>query len=49
LARGGLGHGGGAHSPDEYLVIEGNDSVAGLVRAEQSYVDILYAYAEWTE
>ncbi len=49
LVWGGLGHGAGAHSPDEYLVIEGNDKVAGLVRAEQSYVDILYAYAEWPE
>lgn len=49
LARGGLGHGARAHSPDEYLVIEGNEEVAGLVRAEQSYVDILYAYAGWPE
>ena len=49
LVSSGLGHGAGAHSPDEYLVIEGNDKVAGLVRAEQSYVDILYAYAEWPE
>jgi acetylornithine deacetylase/succinyl-diaminopimelate desuccinylase-like protein len=44
---GGLGHGGRAHSHDEYIVIEGNDKVAGIVRAEQSYVDILYAYANW--
>ena len=43
--RGGLGHGGRAHSPDEYLVIEGNDKVAGLAEAEKSFVDILYAYA----
>jgi len=49
IARGGLGHGGRAHSPDEYFVIEGNDKVAGLVEAEKSYVDILYAYAEWDE
>ncbi|MGA9347623.1 MAG: hypothetical protein WBW48_02300 [Anaerolineae bacterium] len=47
LVSGGLGHGAGAHSPDEYLVVEGNDKVAGLVRAEQPYVDILYTYAEW--
>ena len=44
---GGLGHGNRAHSHDEYIVIEGNDKVAGIVRAEQSYVDILYAYANW--
>lgn len=46
---GGLGHGGRAHSVDEYLVIEGNEKVAGLVRAEQSYADVLYAYAQWPE
>jgi di/tripeptidase len=44
---GGLGHGSRAHSHDEYIVIEGNEKVAGIVRAEQSYVDILYAYANW--
>lgn len=44
---GGLGHGDRAHSHDEYIVIEGNEKVAGMVRAEQSYVDILYAYANW--
>ena len=43
---GGLGHGGGAHSPDEYLVIEGNGAVAGLVEAEKSYVDILYNFMD---
>ncbi len=48
-ASGGLGHGDRAHSDDEYLVIEGNDKVAGLVRAEQSVVDVLYAYAHWPE
>lgn len=42
---GGLGHGGNAHSPDEYLVIEGDGKVAGIVEAEKSYVDILYNYA----
>ncbi len=48
-ADGGLGHGSRAHADDEYLVIEGNDKVAGLVRAEQSIVDILYAYAHWPQ
>jgi acetylornithine deacetylase/succinyl-diaminopimelate desuccinylase-like protein len=46
MAGGGLGHGGRNHAHDEYLVIEGDGRVAGLVEAEQSYVDILYAYAE---
>ena len=47
--HGGLGHGGRAHSDDEYLVIEGNEKVAGLVKSEQSIVDILYAFANWPE
>ncbi len=46
-ASGGLGHGSRAHSDDEYIVIEGNDKVAGIVQAEQSIVDILYAFAAW--
>lgn len=48
-AGGGLGHGSRAHSDDEYIVIEGNDRVAGIVGAEQSIVDVLYAYANWPE
>jgi acetylornithine deacetylase/succinyl-diaminopimelate desuccinylase-like protein len=48
-AGGGLGHGSRAHADDEYLVIEGNGKVAGLVRAEQAIVDVLYAYAHWPE
>ena len=46
---GGLGHGGQAHAIDEYFVIEGNDKVAGLIKCEQSIVDVLYAYANWPE
>jgi hypothetical protein len=42
----GLGHGGRIHAHDEYLVIEGDGRVAGLVEAEQANVDILAAYAE---
>jgi len=42
----GLGHGGGAHAPDEYFVIEAsNPKVAGLDGAVKSYVDFLYALA----
>jgi acetylornithine deacetylase/succinyl-diaminopimelate desuccinylase-like protein len=46
---GGLGHGGRAHADDEYIVIEGNDRVAGIVKAEQSIVDVLYTYAAYPE
>ena len=49
LARGGLGHGGRNHVPDEYLVIEGDGKVAGLTEVEESYVDILYAYVHTTD
>jgi acetylornithine deacetylase/succinyl-diaminopimelate desuccinylase-like protein len=39
----GLGHGGGAHAPDEYLVIEPlNPKVRGWDGAVRSYVDYLY-------
>jgi acetylornithine deacetylase/succinyl-diaminopimelate desuccinylase-like protein len=46
LAEGGLGHGGNPHATDEYLVIEGDKNLAGLVEAETSFVDLLYIYAE---
>jgi acetylornithine deacetylase/succinyl-diaminopimelate desuccinylase-like protein len=48
-ADGGLGHGGRAHAIDEYFVMEGTEKIAGLVRCEQSIVDVLYAYANWPE
>jgi acetylornithine deacetylase/succinyl-diaminopimelate desuccinylase-like protein len=48
-AGGGLGHGGRAHADDEYIVIEGNGKVAGIVESEQSMVDLIYAYANWPE
>ncbi len=42
----GLGHGSGAHAPDEYFLIEStNPKVAGLDGAVKSYVDFLYALA----
>jgi acetylornithine deacetylase/succinyl-diaminopimelate desuccinylase-like protein len=44
---GGLGHGARAHAPDEYLVIEGNEKVAGLASCEKSYVAILDCYASY--
>lgn len=43
----GLGHGGGAHAPDEYLLIEStNDKVSGYDGAVMSYVDYLYELAK---
>lgn len=43
----GLGHGGGAHAPDEYYVIEAaNPKVQGLDGAVKSYVEFLYEYAK---
>jgi acetylornithine deacetylase/succinyl-diaminopimelate desuccinylase-like protein len=42
----GLGHGSGAHAPDEYFVIESsNPKVQGLVGATMSFVDFLYEMA----
>jgi acetylornithine deacetylase/succinyl-diaminopimelate desuccinylase-like protein len=43
----GLGHGGRAHSPDEYFVIEGNEKVAGLAGCEKSFAVILDTYANY--
>ncbi|WP_407351802.1 M20/M25/M40 family metallo-hydrolase [Luteimonas sp. R10] len=45
---GGLGHGAGAHAPDEYMLIRPAEGVkaAGLAEIEKSYVDLLYALSE---
>lgn len=45
---GGLGHGSGAHAPNEYMVIRPADGVnaAGLAEVEKAYVDLLHALAE---
>lgn len=45
---GGLGHGAGAHAPDEYMLLRPADGVgaAGLAEIEKSYVDLLHAFAE---
>jgi acetylornithine deacetylase/succinyl-diaminopimelate desuccinylase-like protein len=45
----GLGHGGRAHSPDEYFVLDGNDQVAGLAGCEKSYAAMLFQYAAGAE
>jgi acetylornithine deacetylase/succinyl-diaminopimelate desuccinylase-like protein len=42
----GLGHGSGAHAPDEYWLIESaNPKVAGMDGAVRSYVDLFYSLA----
>ncbi|WP_156254750.1 M20/M25/M40 family metallo-hydrolase [Sandarakinorhabdus oryzae] len=42
----GLGHGSGAHAPDEYFVIESsNPAVQGLAGATAGFVDFLYEMA----
>ena len=42
----GLGHGSGAHAPDEYYVIESsNPKVAGIDQAARSYVEYLFELA----
>jgi acetylornithine deacetylase/succinyl-diaminopimelate desuccinylase-like protein len=47
MILGGLGHGSGAHAPNEYMVIESKPAtrVAGLAEIEKFYVDLLYALA----
>jgi acetylornithine deacetylase/succinyl-diaminopimelate desuccinylase-like protein len=42
----GLGHGAGAHSKDEYLVVEGGGKVADLRTTEKAWVDLLFALAQ---
>ncbi|GIW52812.1 MAG: hypothetical protein KatS3mg081_2167 [Gemmatimonadales bacterium] len=43
----GLGHGSGAHAPNEYVVIHPRpgSKIAGVAEVEKAYVDILYAMA----
>ena len=41
----GVGGGGGAAGPNEYMVIEGADTVGGLVECELSHVHMLKSYA----
>lgn len=45
LIAAGIGHGGGAHAPNEYLVVEPKPGsrIAGLADMEKFYVDLLYA------
>ena len=42
----GLGHGGGAHAPNEYWVVESsNPKVAGMDGSARSFVELFYALA----
>ncbi len=47
MFMGGLGHGAGAHAPNEFIVVEprAGSRVAGLAQVEKFYVDLLYALA----
>jgi acetylornithine deacetylase/succinyl-diaminopimelate desuccinylase-like protein len=42
----GLGSGGGAHSKDEFLIIEAAEPARGLAFCEGAFVDLLYRFAE---
>ncbi|HSA54865.1 MAG TPA: M20/M25/M40 family metallo-hydrolase [Gemmatimonadaceae bacterium] len=48
MVMGGIGHGSGAHAPDEYMVIEpaAGSRIAGLAQVEKFYVDLLGALAQ---
>ena len=48
MVLGGLGHGSGAHAPNEYMVVEpkAGTNIAGLADIEKFYVDFLYALSE---
>ncbi|HJR58553.1 MAG TPA: M20/M25/M40 family metallo-hydrolase [Vicinamibacterales bacterium] len=48
MVMGALGHGAGAHAPNEYMVIEprAGSRVAGLAQVEKYYVDFLFAFSE---
>ena len=42
----GLGHGAGAHAPNEYWLVESaNPKVAGMDGSARSFVDLFYALA----
>lgn len=43
----GLGYASGHSGPDEFLVVEGDGQVGGLVELEQSFADLLFSYAAY--
>jgi acetylornithine deacetylase/succinyl-diaminopimelate desuccinylase-like protein len=48
MVAAGLGHGSGAHAPNEYMVVEPKPGsrLAGLAAIEKFYVDLVYALAD---
>ena len=48
MISGGLGHGSGAHAPNEYMVVEPakGSKIAGLAQVERFYVDLLYSLSD---
>jgi acetylornithine deacetylase/succinyl-diaminopimelate desuccinylase-like protein len=48
MISGGIGHGSGAHAPNEYMVLEPapGSGIADLAQVEKFYVDLLHALAE---
>ena len=47
LGATGIGYASGHSAPNEFLVIEGDGKVGGLQELEQSFVDLLYSYANY--
>jgi len=47
LGATGIGYASGHSAPNEFLVVDGDGKVGGLVELEQSYVDLLYSYAAY--
>ena len=45
FTMGGVGHSDLAHSPNEYMVVEGNKKVAGLTDAEKFMVHFMDGFA----
>ena len=43
---GGIGHGGRAHAPNEYIVLNKTGPIYGISDMEKFYVKFLYNYAE---
>ena len=46
FTNGGMGHGALSHSPNEYIVIEGNDKIAGFAEAEKFMVHFMNEFGQ---
>jgi acetylornithine deacetylase/succinyl-diaminopimelate desuccinylase-like protein len=49
LGATGMAHASGHSSADEYLVVEGDGKVGGLVEMEKSFADLVYSYAAYPD